>query len=211
MGNHLALTLIRHGLTKYNEERRYVGATNLPLSATGIAKLKQMKQKITHERGNLLISSDLLRCRQTAEILFGREADFILADLREMDFGEWEGKTYDDLKDTRLYRQWLHDPFRISPPNGEAFKRFEERIYEALKQVLALSAEHKAGHVTVITHGGVIRQLLTICAPVEKAFFEWEVPHGCMMTLAGNLAEVRRGLRFTSLQEAPTTEKITGC
>lgn len=207
MGNRVVITLIRHGLTTYNEEKRYLGATDLPLSMRGKAALKPIDVCWDHR---LFLSSDLRRCMETAELLFPGISIHPLSTLREMNFGEWEGKTYADLKHDPAYCKWLDDPASVTPPCGESTHQFERRVESALSQILSLLEESNVAHAVVVTHGGVIRQLLTQYAPVKKKFFEWHVPISCAFTLSGELTEVRRGLRFTSLQEEPITEKTNG-
>ncbi|NEU31063.1 histidine phosphatase family protein [bacterium LRH843] len=206
MGDSLVLTLIRHGLTTYNEEKRYIGVTDLPLSALGKAQLVS----VNVEEEQLLITSDLLRCKETAERLFPGKSYICLSDLREIDFGDWEGKTYDQLKDDAYYREWLDDPLSITPPSGESFVHFQMRIERAFCDVLSLVEKNDATYATIVTHGGVIRQMLTSLAPEKRVFFEWDVPIGRAFKLIGNKADARRGLRFTSLLEGPITAKTNG-
>ncbi len=210
MGHSLALTLIRHGLTRFNEEKRYIGSTDLPLSDRGRADLLKITkgQEIGNER--LLLSSDLKRCKETTELLYPGQSYLCLASLREIDFGEWEGKTYEELKDEPLYRSWLDDPRLVTPRNGESLQQFRQRTNFAMEQVLDLAAEKDVADITVITHGGVMRQWLSSFAPEKRAFFEWEVPIGAAFTLIGECDDVRRGERFTLLQEEPITVKING-
>lgn len=210
MGHALALTLIRHGLTIYNEEKRYIGVTDLPLSDRGRADILAMTNGKTSKREQLIITSNLRRCIETTELLYPEQSYTSLATLREIDFGEWEGKTYDQLKRNSCYRNWLNDPACVTPPKGESLKHFQQRTELAMQQVISLAEEKEATHATVITHGGVIRQWLTSFAPEKRAFFEWQVPIGCAYALVGKREDVRRGLRFTSLLEEPITGKTTG-
>src|SRR5690625_3524568 len=94
MGGFLELTFIRHGLTTYNEQRRYIGSTNLPLSTRGRASIQQQQL----QPNTIIITSDLRRSIETASILYPNEEITPLSSIREMDFGKWEGKTYDELK-----------------------------------------------------------------------------------------------------------------
>ena len=210
MGHSLALTLIRHGLTRFNEEKRYIGSTDLPLSERGRADLLKITKGQEIGKKRLLISSDLTRCKETTELLYPDQSYLCLAPLREIDFGDWEGKTYEELKDDCVYRSWLDDPRLVTPPNGERLEQFRQRTNLAMKQVLDLAKENEVTNVTVITHGGVIRQWLSSFAPEKRAFFEWEVPIGAAFTLIGKCDDVRRGGRFTLLQEEPITAKISG-
>lgn len=209
MGDTLAVSLIRHGLTRYNEESRYLGSTDLPLSAKGRQQLTALRA-LPLDESDLLVTSDLIRCQETAQLLYPGRRYCTFPALRELDFGLWEGKTYEQLKADRLYSRWLDDPAKVSPPQGEAYSAFQQRTEQAFVELLSLAEDEGAAKVVVITHGGVIRQWLTEYAPVKQDFFQWRVPIGCRLTLIGKKSDVRRGLRFISLQEEPFTEKING-
>mgnify|MGYP001289215295 FL=1 len=209
MGRRLVVTLIRHGLTKYNEEHRYLGATDIPLSEKGKAQVEKMRAVSFPERF-LLFTSDRLRCLETANILFPNLQPLPLKQLREIDFGDWEGKTYEQLKHLDHYIEWLKNPFQLTPPNGEPFSAFSKRVTHAFQTILAQTEKKRLNDVVIITHGGVIRQWLTTYAPLKKNFFAWDVPIGSVITLSGDVSDVRRGSRFSSLQVALTTAKMNG-
>ncbi|MCM3762951.1 histidine phosphatase family protein [Alkalihalobacillus oceani] len=209
MGDALAVSLIRHGLTRYNEESRYLGSTDLPLSAKGRRQLTAF-YPLPLGKNDLLITSDLIRCQETAQLLYPGRRYRTFPALRELDFGLWEGKTYEQLKEDHLYRRWLDDPLKVSPPQGETYSAFQQRTKQAFVELLSLAEDEGAARLVVITHGGVIRQWLTEYAPVKRDFFQWRVPTGCRLSLIGKKSDVRRGLRFISLQEEPFTGKING-
>lgn len=210
MGSRLVVTLIRHGLTTYNEESRYIGATDLALSTNGKKQMNELKASLTFSEPFLLFTSDLLRCKETASILFPDKETIEMNELREIHFGDWEGKTYDELREVPSYQKWLLSPFSIAPPNGESFEQFQKRVHEAFIQIVKEGFNKKVEQLIIITHGGVIREILTNYAPEKREFFEWNVPIGSIITLSGDYREVRRGLRFTSLQVEHITEKTIG-
>ncbi|MCL6601446.1 MAG: histidine phosphatase family protein [Paenibacillus sp.] len=194
----LELVLLRHGLTQWNAERRYLGQTDLSLLPSILEQLSGQK-----EQNGLLgdfwrvYSSDLLRCRETLACMMPAFRDVVVYDnrLREMNFGDWEGFTYEQLKSNSLYRSWLDEPWAITPPNGEAWEAFESRVDEFLSELLLAVKEvyllhHESGaadgalsnaksesvsdgvlpghspkRVLIVTHGGVIRQLLARTIP----------------------------------------------
>ncbi|ARK30254.1 histidine phosphatase family protein [Halalkalibacter krulwichiae] len=212
MGNRLVVTLIRHGLTKFNEEKRYLGWKNQPLSKKGNEELLQLTHKYRNHTGDILLTSDLVRCIETAKLLFPNQPIVTSSKLREYDFGEWEGKTYEQLKETKLYRDWLDDPLSNFPPKGEAYHSFQRRTEEAFYDMVELAHKRKSKHVVVVCHGGVIRQWLSSYSPVNKSksFFEWNVTINSCYQMIGSIDKIRRGLTFTSLQEEPITAKING-
>ncbi|WP_227936142.1 histidine phosphatase family protein [Alkalihalobacillus deserti] len=210
MGDLLVLTLIRHGLTTFNEEKRYLGWLDLPLSECGKAEVQSLSQTVSNKKIDLLFTSDLLRCLETAELLFPHQPVIRSFKIREFNFGDWEGKTYEQLKELEHYRRWLNDPVNVIPPKGESFHQFHARIKEAFFEMLDKVEETKASHITVVCHGGVMRQWLSLFSPIERPFFEWNIPTNARFQLVGTIADLRRGSTFISLQEEPITVKIDG-
>lgn len=206
MGGFLELTFIRHGLTTYNEQRRYIGSTDLPLSTRGRASIQQQQL----QPNTIIITSDLRRSIETASILYPNEEITPLSSIREMDFGKWEGKTYDELKHNHAYRKWVTNPEKITPPGGESVQHFKKRTIKGMDEIIHIVEKNDVSKAIIVTHGGVIRQWLVEFAPVKKSFFEWDVPIGCAYVLVGTKENIRRGFRFTSLQEERITGKTNG-
>lgn len=171
MDNTFTITLIRHFPTKGNQEKKYIGWTDEPI-ILGI-KTKKFLGEIKQVTG-----SDLLRCKQTAEQLWGEVSYCATANLRECSFGNWEEKTYNELKEDTLYKAWLDNPRQVAPPSGESLEDMEERVLQTFYNVVA-----EFEQPIIVTHGGPIRYLLTKFASVEKSFWDWEVPHGCSLQM----------------------------
>ncbi|WP_245583024.1 histidine phosphatase family protein [Paenibacillus daejeonensis] len=177
------LLLLRHGQTRWNKERRYLGRTNQPLSPEGIQGLEPVRAWLQGRRLACTYCSDLLRARQTLDVL---ELDYpgeisYEPRLRELDFGVWEGKTYNDLQHDEQYRQWLDDPSTITPPGGESLVDFRARVTSWLAEV----QQRQYGHSTelpilVVAHGGSIRMLVSLLQP-GHAFWDIEVPTGTLI------------------------------
>lgn len=127
----LELVLIRHGHTQWNKERRYLGSTDLPL-------LPEERQQLSTLSGQPALGgefwrvycSDMLRCRETLAAVAPHLERQAIYDsrLRELDFGAWEGCTYEQLQDNQLYRSWIDHPELVTPPEGEAWEQFEARV-----------------------------------------------------------------------------------
>lgn len=147
----LAITLLRHGITDDNKRRAYIGWTDSPLSQSSIESLLLLKEKLTEPE--LVFSSDLLRCVETANLLFCAPPKKN-CDLREIHFGDWEGQTFHELQHDEHYQKWLEQPFLIQPPNGESFHEFTIRVDAGWEQVTQQVAESRSHHTAVVTHGG---------------------------------------------------------
>ena len=98
----MELLLIRHSLTPGNLKKQYVGSTDQPLAPEGEALARERRGAMPSIDG--LWVSPLMRCRQTAELLFPNMEQHIVPDLQECDFGDYEGKTWEELKDEPTYR-----------------------------------------------------------------------------------------------------------
>ncbi|MFC3748451.1 histidine phosphatase family protein [Paenibacillus sp. GCM10012306] len=170
----LELVLIRHGPTQWNAERRYLGHTDLPLLPDSGGLLLRLKEQLAgYESFKEVWCSDLLRCRQTLTAVASPLAASAVYDqrLREMNFGEWEGCNYEQLKDQALYRNWIDDPAAFTPPGGESWAQFSDRVahfLDSLEVATGVPSCSSQGElcqprrVLVVTHGGVIRQLLAL-------------------------------------------------
>ncbi|MET3208766.1 UNVERIFIED_CONTAM: alpha-ribazole phosphatase [Paenibacillus sp. PvR008] len=117
--------------------------------------------------------------------------------LRELHFGEWDGKTYDMLKDVALYRAWIDEPQRVTPPGGEPWKDFVNRLGEFLDSLYEwrkMLEIQKTGlsdappSVLVVTHGGVIRQLACMLVPGHD-FWSLNPKPGAAITIRLRLGE----------------------
>lgn len=203
MDDRVVIALYRHGLTEENKRKAYLGWNDSPLCCESL--------KITiSRRYEHYFSSDLQRCISTAKILFPNTKLFLLDHLREIDFGKWEGKTYNDLKEDRLYQQWLSDPIKNCPPSGESFQQFTNRVQAGWKKIINEVLSQNIRRCAVVTHGGVIRYLLSEFAPERKEFWSWQAPHEQGFELIFERESLRRGKRCTLLLEVPLTVKEHG-
>lgn len=167
----IELVIIRHGITQWNAERRYLGHTDLPLLPSALESLKNLKNQLSLSgRFSRVYCSDLLRCRETLAYLAPSLQENAVYDkrLREMNFGDWEGSTYEELKENRQYRSWLDDPASVTPPNGESWDEFAGRVQSFLSECLQSTDASEQGaegedmlqRILIMTHGGVIRAWL---------------------------------------------------
>lgn len=145
----MRLILIRHGKTKGNKERRYIGRTDEPLSEnTVIEKIYPNAEKI--------ISSPMKRCIMTAELIYPNKKIIKCEKLSETDFGEFENKTYDELKYDQRYIEWINSGGMIACPGGESRAEFSKRCVEAYEEIIKMDSES----IAVIAHGGTIMAIM---------------------------------------------------
>ena len=164
------LTLIRHLPTLANVQRRYIGWSDESiLTPTQVFSQPNGNPEVIH-------GSDLRRCQETSALYYPNASYQGMLNFREMNFGDWEHKTYEDLKENALYQKWLSNPKVEAPPNGELFHEMGTRVLNGLKSI-------RQDHPVVVTHGGPIRYVLMRFAPEERDFWSWEVKHGDQWTL----------------------------
>jgi len=164
------LRLIRHGETPGNAARRYVGKSDEPLSEKGREDAERMQKDLTLSR---VFVSPLRRARETAAILFPDAEQIPIADLREMDFGAFEGRTADEMRDDPAYRAWVDDLCRGACPGGESQEAFHRRVKNAFTETV----RSIDGDATFVVHGGVIMSVLWQFAEPKKDFYDWFAPN----------------------------------
>jgi alpha-ribazole phosphatase len=153
----ITLGLMRHGETTGGN--RFRGRLDDPLTKKGWTQMdKAIQNQTDWER---IISSPLIRCARFAES-YARKHNLSLTldhDLKEIDFGDWEGLSAAQLMETspEALTDFWRDPLNHSPPNGETLSQFRDRILSAWEQRIKV---HTGQRVLLITHGGVIRMLL---------------------------------------------------
>lgn len=150
------ISLIRHGQTKANEQGKYIGTTDFPLSDKGRVELYDLLDTYVYPKVERVYSSPLERCTETAEILFPNTEVVIAEDFSELHFGKFEGKTADELIDDPDYRAWLKGGMDAKPPEGESVSELCVRTYRGLQRILLEMMQEDFRHVAIITHAGVI-------------------------------------------------------
>ncbi|AQU82815.1 MULTISPECIES: histidine phosphatase family protein [unclassified Halomonas] len=157
------LVAVRHGITAWNLERRYQGQQDIPLLFPDAESgLLALREALESERFDAIYSSDLQRCQQTLEWAEAAKPGVPITlepRLRELDFGEYEGKVYDELKDLSHYRAWVDSVGELQIPGGESAAQLRERLDAWLRDVAANAQAGGYKKVLAVTHGGVIREL----------------------------------------------------
>ena len=170
------LFLIRHGVTDWNKQKRYLGHTDRVVIKEELDQSRLLKEHLQQIRFDGVFTSDLKRCRETLSFLNVSKSATLDARLREMDFGDWEGKTYEHLKDDEAYRSWLTNWEENSIPNGESGVAFKTRVDSFLSERFE-EASKNGQKVLVVTHGGVIRYIVSKFQPSES-FWDIPIKHG---------------------------------
>lgn len=171
------LILVRHGETEWNRQMRYQGQTDIELNETGIWQAERAADRIASEKIDAIYSSDLKRARETARIIASKHGMRQMVKetplLREMNFGDYEGLTFDQLDEK--YRlifsaspTWRSRGPQERAPNGESIADLAARIDRFRDQ---LSQHNPEETILIAAHGGALQVL--ICQLLEIGLDHW--------------------------------------
>jgi alpha-ribazole phosphatase/probable phosphoglycerate mutase len=166
--------LIRHGETEGAETKRYKGQIDVPLSKNGV---EQMKRAASYLAGagslNAVYCSDLSRAVKSAEIIAEphKLQSIIIPELRERNFGIWEGMSFDEIKGQwpDAFNAWANNPLEFSPMNGESTIEVRDRALKVFNEIVS---KHQGDNIAIVSHGGINRVILChlLGIPLENIF-----------------------------------------
>lgn len=151
------LLLVRHGSTGESYRRRYVGSTDVPLDGNGRRQAAALAALVGGRRPGKCYSSPLQRAMETAEAIVSplELSVEVLPELREIDFGQWEGRTFEEIQESgpQDVNRWADLAPDFGFPGGESIRDFLSRVSGAVERMVG----DEADAVVAVTHGGVIR------------------------------------------------------
>ena len=152
------LVLVRHGESDANSKERLVGSGDPALSAEGREQMQRARMRLMGQVIDLVVASPARRAWQSVQVLTGGARARLEADLREIDFGRWEGRTLEELEsaDPVAFRQWRDGAPEFEYPNGELRASFRARVARGLERLLGSPATS----ALVVSHKGVIRAIV---------------------------------------------------
>ena len=192
----MELILIRHGTTQGNLERRFIGLTDIPVLPDGEELAREVSKALPPV--DHVYHSPLIRCVQTARLLWPEVEMTAVEDLQETDFGPFEGKRHEELKDDPLYQKWLATNGFGEIPGVESVETAARRMARGIRWILADAAARGFSRVGVASHGGSLMVLMAaVGAPARPNANDW---------LCGNCGGWRveaeaEPLRLTVLEE----------
>lgn len=185
----MEVIFIRHLPTPGNEKKQYIGRTDEVLSSgavTSFHKKREMYLKSQKEGkyppfyppAEMIVASPMKRCVQTAELIYPGQKIVTEPKLRECDFGRFEGKTYEELKDDPAYIAWLESGGVLAFPEGEDQEAFRSRCAEGVRRRLQKGITEKKKSIAFVVHGGTIMAALHRLAEGEHDFYDWQTGNG---------------------------------
>ncbi len=170
---------IRHGAIDETLLGKYIGTTDAELSDKGKAELRRLDFENKYPYAKVVFTSPLKRCTQTCKILYPDIKPLVIDNLSECSFGEWEGKTADELKDDADFQKWLAGDNSVKPPRGESNADFVRRICKMFESIVEGLMKTGTTESVIVTHGGVIMTLLSVYGLPQAKPFEWAMESGC--------------------------------
>lgn len=191
------LILLRHGETAWNREHRIQGHLDTPLNDEGVRQARAAARRLESERARwglvpapgalapAMVSSDLMRCRQTAgPIAAALDLDCpVDARLRERAYGVFEGRTHPEVQrdDPERFERWLRRDPDFDVEGGESLRTFARRIESVLVE---LAGAHRGRTLVVVTHGGVLDVVNRLCRGLSlEAQRDFEIPNASLNRL----------------------------
>lgn len=168
----MKIYFIRHGQTEGNMEKRYVGKTDEGLCQQAVEELK----KYSVPKVNKIYASSMKRCIETAEILYPNQKIQIVEGFRECDFGEFEYKNYDELKENTAYQKFIDTMGESGFPGGEYIKDFKERCQNAFYDVIKSCRQEETA--AFVIHGGTIMSIMEKFANPHQDYYSWQIGNG---------------------------------
>jgi alpha-ribazole phosphatase/probable phosphoglycerate mutase len=200
--------LIRHGQPHEQGRQRCYGSLDVGLSEIGRSQMAQVAEHLKAEPMAAIYTSPRSRAVESARIL-AAAADRpveIAADFHEIDFGDFEGLTYDEIAGQfpGLFRQWMETPTEVQFPNGECFAQMRLRVLRSFHTILS---KWNGQTIAIVSHGGVNRILIAWALRMpDNAIFRLAQDHSAM-----NLIELVDGFPSVKSMNHTLCRRIDIC
>ena len=153
--------LVRHGKTEWNQQSRFQGSSDILLSTQGREQASALKKRLSKIVFQSIYCSDLLRAFDTARIISEDQSADPISDprLQELNFGKWEGLTYDKIKEKNPQEllEWESDHWRVAPPGGEKLSALSNRVSDFLNSIIT---EYIDSPILIVAHGGTLQTMI---------------------------------------------------
>ncbi|OZM58716.1 hypothetical protein CIB95_03870 [Lottiidibacillus patelloidae] len=184
----LNIYLTRHGETQWNKEKRLQGSKDSKLTDMGISNAIALGERLSNIEFNAIYSSPIERAYQTARYIKSDKKIpiYTLDNLKEINFGDWEGKTQEEIENIEIYKNeyknFWEKPhiYDHTPHKGEGLAVFKQRVENVLRKI---SSDNNNGNILIVTHGAVIKAILSFTMNISTEKM-WDPPfiHGASLT-----------------------------
>lgn len=178
----MRIFLIRHLPTPGNEKRQYIGKTDEDLSLAAVENFRHRKREgseyLIYPPVERIVTSPLKRCVQTAELIWPGQEIVTEPMFRECDFGVYERKTYEELKNEPEYIKWLNSGGMTAFPGGEDQAAFRGRCVSSARRWIRRLLDEEKESAAFVVHGGTIMAVLEKLAEGPHDFYRWQSENG---------------------------------
>ena len=198
------LILVRHGITEFNSARRFMGHSDVDLSAVGYSQVERLRDRLADEKIDAVYSSDLRRALMTAEVISsGHKVNIVTCpELREVNYGDAEGLTFEEIGHHHpgLARSITNFSLDLSFPGGESFKDFTARTCQFLDRLNEYALEQT---ILIVSHAGALRTLVCDLLGIDQSYW-WKFrfdnaslsivethPRGAIISLLNDTSHLR--------------------
>ena len=163
----MKIYLIRHGQTDWNLAGKIQGRHDISLNQTGLKQAELLAEGMDKRPVVQIFSSRQKRALETAQAIGRRQhvAVAVIDGLEEVVFGDWEGKTWDDI--SREYPEefavWCREPASMTPPGGESRPQIYKRVGNALREIIRRSR----GDIAIVSHGAALAYIVSLMLEKE--------------------------------------------
>ena len=172
-------------------------------------ELRKLDHNSVYPGGTALFTSPLKRCKETCEIIYPALKPIVVDQLTECNFGEWEGKTAEELKDDGDFKKWIAGSNDVKPPKGESSADFTRRVCRIFEDIVNGLMKTGTTESIIVTHGGVIMTLLAVYGIPQAKPHEWVMDGGYgyslritpMLWQRDKVCEVYRKIPFAKSDE----------
>lgn len=199
--------LIRHALCEGNLEGRYIGRTESPLSMEGIKELLNLKTNFKYPYATHFYASPNTRSVDSLKVLYPDANPKVILEMAECDFGDWENKKPEELKNDPVFKAWAKGEQGANPPNGESNAVFMQRVckgFETLVSNMMFSGEE---NVVLVTHAGVIMTILAAYGLPRAKMTDWMCESGQGFSIRLDIGNWSRAGICEIFQTLPITDE----
>lgn len=172
------IIFIRHGKTKGNNEKRYIGKTDESLSKSGQKEIQQNLQNEIYPCADIVGISPMKRCYETAQIIYANQDYQVIEKFRECDFGDFENRNYQELQGNPDYQAWIDSNGSMAFPNGEVLEAFKCRCLEGFIDLMNEIEKKDIETIALVIHGGTIMAIMSKLCKIEKSYYDWMTRNG---------------------------------
>ena len=153
----IELYLIRHGKTQGNKEHRFIGVgTDSPLCTEGVDMLNEKRCQNEYPKVDMCFSSPMKRCLETASVIYPEHEVIVIDELREIDFGDFEGHNHEELDGDPKYQEWIDSGGKLAFPNGEGMDEYGKMVAVGLNKLKEIAIQSHVTKVAATVHGGTV-------------------------------------------------------